>query len=137
MALLNREELLKKAVLRIKKVELGNDEFVFVRQMTGRERDHFERMIIRPVYDKKGKLDHMEQALEDFRAKLAVNSLCDEEGNLLLKPEDMDLLSQNMSAEHLDKICSVAQELSGISEKDKEELVKNSEVGQAGDSTSV
>lgn len=136
MANLNREALLEKEKLEIVKVDLGNDTFVFVRQMTGRDRDYFEQSLIKETKNKKGVVDGYEKSLEDFRAKLAVNSLCDEEGNLLLQLGDYAMLSKNMSAKRLEKIVNEAQKLNAISEEDKEALVKNSDAGQPGNSSS-
>jgi len=133
---LSRESLLKKEDLIIKKVDLGKDEFVFVRQMTGHERDTFEQSLIKKIKDNKGIVTAFEQSTEDFRAKLAVCTVCDEKGVLLLKSTDYELLSQRMSAARLEKIVNVAQKLNAISEEDKEELVKNSVVGPADNSPS-
>ena len=85
--------------------------------MTGREKDHFETSLL----DKK--LEKI--STEDFRAKLAVCSVCDKEGILILNPKDFAELSQNMGAKRLDIIITKAQKLNKISEKDKEEIVKN------------
>ena len=128
--LLNREALLKKQQFEIAKVELDNDDFVYVRQMSGREKEVFEQSIIRPIKDSEGKVIGYENVPEDFRAKLAVCTLCDEQGNTLLKPEDIPVLSQNMTAKTLEKIADKAQSLNKISEKEKEELEKNSVPGQ-------
>ena len=134
--LLSRESLLKKEDLIIKKVDLGKDEFVYVRQMTGHERDTFEQSLIKKIKDNKGIVTAFEQSTEDFRAKLAVCTVCDEKGVLLLKSTDYELLSQRMSAARLEKIINVAQKLNAISEEDKEELVKNFVAGPAGSSPS-
>lgn len=134
---LNKEALLKKEELQIVKVELDKDECVYVRQMTGRERDHFEQALIKHTRDSKGKITGYEQSLDDFRAKLAVNTVCDEQGNLLLGPKDYPLLSQNMSAARLEKIVNEAQKLNAISEEDKEELIKNSDADPVGNSNSA
>jgi len=131
---LNRDALLKKEELEVVKVDLSKDEFVYVRQMTGRERDIWERSLYR--MEKRGKTMESVSTLEDFRAKLAVCTLCDEEGKLLLKPTDVSMLSQNMSAAKLELIINEAQKLNKISEEDKEELIKNSEDGQAVSSSS-
>ena len=136
--LLNRESLLKKEVLEVVEVDLGDGTHVFVREMTGRERDTFEQslyFIDESQLDKKGN-PKMEKRLGDFRAKLAVCTICDAEGELILKSGDFEQLSMNMSASKLERIVDVAQPLSKISEKDKEELVKNSDAGQAGNSSS-
>lgn len=136
MTILSRESLLKKEDLTTVKVELGGGEFVFVRQMTGRERDTFEQSLIKKIKDGKGIVTAFEQSTEDFRAKLAVCTVCDEAGKLLLKPTDYPLLSESMSAARLEKIVNAAQKLNAISEEDKEALVKNSVVGPADNSTS-
>jgi hypothetical protein len=142
MGLLNRKKLLEKQKLEIVKVDLGKDVdsneeiFVYVKQMTGRERDTFERTLTKEKRDDKGKIKDYDQALEDFRAKLAVSTVCDEEGNLLLRPQDYPELSQNMSAARLEKIINKAQELNKISEDDKTALVKNSEAGLVDNSSS-
>jgi len=137
MTLLNRTSLLKKEEVQIVKVDLGNDEFVFVRQMSGRERDTFEQSILKEVKNEKGDVTGYDRSLVDFRAKLAVVTLCDEKGNSLLKPEDYEMLSLNMSARRLEKIVNEAQKLNAITEEDKENLVKNLGGDQVADSNSV
>lgn len=123
--LLNRDALLKKEELKKEKVDLGGGKFVYVRQMTGRERDRFEQSLLKEVKGPKGKVSY-EKSLEDFRAKLAVNTVCDEKGNNLLEPDDTETLSTHMSAAKLEKIVDAAQELNKITEEDKEAIVKNS-----------
>ena len=102
--------------------------------MTGRERDRFEQSLIKENKNVEG---GYEKSLEDFRAKLAVCTVSDEAGNLVLRPGDYETLSQNMSAARLERMINVAQKINKISEEDKENLVKNSEVGQADNSNSV
>ena len=132
---LSRDALLQKEELEVVQVDLGANECVFVRQMTGRERDRWERSLFREVKNDKGEVKS-ERAIDDFRAKLVVHCICDEEGKTLLQPEDYETLSQNMSARRLEKIINVAQKLNKISEEDKESLIKNSEAGLAGSSIS-
>ena len=136
MKLLSRKELLAKQPLQVVKVELDNDEFVYVRQMTGRERDRFELTLNKDVKDDKGNLVDVVQDYEDFRAKLAVQTICNEDGELILQPEDYPILSQHMGIQQLDKIVKAAQKLNKISQADKEALTKNSGGGQAADSSS-
>lgn len=126
--LLDRLSLLKKEEVEIVKVDLGKDEFVYVRQMSGRERDTFEQSLIKETKDNKGEVTGYDRSLVDFRAKLAVVTLCDESGKSLLQPSDYEMLSINMSARRLEKIVNEAQKLNAITEEDKENLVKNSEV---------
>jgi hypothetical protein len=134
--LLSREALLTKEKLEIVKVEFEDGDFVYVRQMTGHERDIFEQSLLKKNRDKKGVIIGYEQATEDFRAKLAVITVCDEKGDLLFEPNDYPILSHNISAKRLETIINKAQEINKISEEDKEALVKNLEVGQADNSNS-
>ena len=136
MGLLNRDALLKKEKLEVVKVDLGNNDFVFVKQMTGGERDKWEQSLLRPVKDGRGLVTGFESVTENFRAKLCVVTVCDEEGKLLLAPKDYITLSNSMGAAKLEKIVNAAQKLNAISEEDKEEIIKNSEVGQADNSNS-
>lgn len=138
--LLNREGLLKRANFEIEKVDLGTNEqgeeiFVYVRQMSGYERDLFEQSLLKPIKDK-GKLVGYDQSMEHFRAKLAVQTICDEKGENILRPDDYVTLSKNITAKMLETIVNVAQRLNKITEEDKEALVKNLEAGQADNSNS-
>lgn len=125
MGLLNRDSLIKREKLEVRKVDLGNGEFVYVREMTGRERDNFERSLMKEIRDKTGKLNDYETNIRDFRAKLAVCTVSDEKGDLILRPEDYNELSKNMRISKLEKIMEVAQEVNAISSQDREEMVKN------------
>ena len=135
MSFLNRDQLLKREKLTVEKVEFDNGDHIFVRAMYGGERDAFEASLLRETTDTKGDIAY-KYASEDFRAKLAVHTVCNEEGKNIFKPNDTITISKNMSAARLDLIVEVAQRLSKITEKDKEALVKNLEGGQSGDSTS-
>jgi len=128
---LSRSDLLQKEELDKVKVELDKGQFIYVRQMTGRERDLFERSLY--SFDKDNKIT---TRLADFRAKLAVVTVCDEKGKAIFLPEDYNTLSQNMSAARLEKIVDAAQKLNAITEADKEALVKNLDVGLADNSNS-
>ena len=131
MKLLSREQLLTNENLDVTKIEFEKGEGVYVRQMTGRERDTFEQSII--SFDKKG---NVERKTQDFRAKLAVCTVCDAEGDLLFKPEDAEMLSMNISAARLEEIVKVAQKINGMSSEDVEELTKKSKGGRTASSTS-
>ena len=134
--LLDRKALLSKEKLDIEKVDLGNDRIVYVKQMTGVERDKFEKSLLKEKTDKKGVIVGFDQATDNFRAKLAVCTVCDAEGNLLLQPEDAERLGQVMSAYTLEKIVNAAQKINAISAEDKEEIVKNSVTAQDDNSSS-
>jgi len=134
MGLLSRDQLLKKEQLQRVQVLLGDDSFVFVRQLSGKERDEFERSLIREVI-KDGEIV-AETNVENFKAKLAVFVLCDEQGESILLPTDYEAFSRSISAAKLEMIINLAQELNRISDKDKAEMVKNFEAVQSGNSIS-
>lgn len=134
MGLLNRNQLLTKETLKIEKVMLNEEDYVFVRQMTGFERDAWEQTMGK--FQKVGKKTEYVSTLENFRSKLAVNTVCDEDGNLILTPADVDDFGKSISAEKLERIIEVAQRLNKISEEDKEELTKNSEADLHANSSS-
>jgi hypothetical protein len=136
MGLLNKELLLKKQQLKIEKVDLGDGDFIFVKEMTGHEKDLFEQSLRKKSVDHNGD-EVYEQALEEFRAKFAVNVICDKDGKLLLEQSDYLKLSKNIGAATLEIIAEAGKKLNKISEKDKESLIKNSEAAQSGDSTSA
>ena len=137
MPLLTREDLLKKEKLQIVKIDLGNGEFVYVKQMTAKERDRFENSILKPVKNKEGEVIDYQRSLEDFRAKLAVFSICDKDGNLILKSTDYMTLSENISAAKLEKIVNVIQKINVMTEDDRENLLKSSVSGRKDNSTSA
>jgi hypothetical protein len=134
--LLNREMLLQRDELQIEKVELTKG-YVYVREMTGKEKDTWEKSLMKqkPSGNKNRPIDY-EVDIEGFRAKLAVVTVCDADGVLLFKPQDVQTLNSMMSAGNLDKIITVAQRLNRISEEDKEEILKNSEAVQENSSSS-
>ena len=136
MDILTREQLLAKEELKRERVDFEDGKgSVFVRMMTGRERDRFEQSLMREETDKKGRVTY-KRALEDFRAKLAVNTVCDETGKNIFQPQDYDELSQNMGAARLKQIADAAGRLNKITEEEGEDLVKNSESGQNESDTS-
>lgn len=136
MGFLNREALLTKQELQIAQVDLGKGDFVFVREMTGRGRDQFEQSLLEEITDAKGNVTY-KRRLDDFRAKLAVNTVCTQDGIAVFEPGDYATLSKNIGASRLERIVNKAQEINGITEKDKDAMVKNSEGGQTGEVTSV
>lgn len=101
----------------------------YVRGMTGHERDKFESSII----EMKGKSQILH--LNDIRAKLASQTICDEKGNKLFTEADIKALS-GKSAAALQRIFEVAQRLSGIGNDDIKELTEGFEENPFGDSAS-
>jgi hypothetical protein len=136
MGFLKKENLLTKQVLKTEKVEFENGDYVFVREMTGKDRDNFENSIMKARKDSKGNIQGYDQVLENFRSKLAVTTLCDENGDLMFTPRDADKLSECISIAYLEKIVEVSSTLNKITPKDKEDLLKNSDAAPDGSSNS-
>lgn len=82
--------------------------------MSARERDLFEVSIV----------GNKAKDLLNIRARLAVLTLCDEQGNLIFTPEDATELGKK-SAKALDTVLPVIKRLNGMSEDDIEELKKS------------
>ena len=88
--ILNREDILKVKDIQIEKVsvpEWGGE--VFVKGMTGAERDRFEAGVISFGAKSKEKID-----MRDLRAKLCSQTICDEDGKKLFTPADVKELSE-------------------------------------------
>ena len=93
---------------------------VYVKGMTGTERDAFETSIVQ----QRG--DNPTVNMSNIRAKLAAQTICDEDGKCLFTKTDVKLLGKK-SALALDRVFSVAQRLSGISGDDVEVLAEGLE----------
>jgi hypothetical protein len=87
---------------------------VYVRTMTGAERDAFEKQWAG------GKVP------DNVRAGLVAKTVVDESGTRLFKDSDVTNLGAK-SALVLDRLFDVAQKLNGLSKRDVEVLEKNSE----------
>lgn len=117
MAALTKDEVLKKQDARkwerVEVPEWGGA--VYVRVMTANERD-----IISDMFKK---------SMRGYRATLAAMTLCDENGIDLFDnatPEEIRLLGEK-SGQAIDRIVTVAQRLSGLTEESVKEAEKNSE----------
>ncbi len=102
---------------------------VRVRTLSGSERDAFEESI---VETRKGE---RKVKMQNARAKLVALACIDKDGQLLFSANDVRELGQK-SSKALDRVFIAASKLSGISDDDVEELVKNSETGPADGPTS-
>jgi hypothetical protein len=97
-------------------------ESVNVRELTGAQRDEWEKSMI----DLEGKKHKI--TIDNARAKLISLSVVDDKGELLFTERDIEQIGQGGSGA-ISKIYDVAASLSGISDEDVEELVKNSGSG--------
>jgi len=95
--------------------EWGGD--VYVRGMSGEARDKFEMLILQTNGKSK------KANTENFRAKLASMTVCDENGDLLFTEDDVKELAKK-SAAALQRIFIVAQRLSRIGNEDVKELAE-------------
>lgn len=128
MAILTRDAILQAKDLPKELVavpEWGGE--VYVRALTGAERDSFEQSML----EQKGKSSKMN--LKNVRAKLVALTVVDEDEKRLFSDDDVKFLG-NKSAAALNRIFEVAQRLSGLRPEDVEELTKNSESDQSEDS---
>jgi hypothetical protein len=85
---------------------------VFVRTMSGSERDRFEAA-------------HLKNPERDFRARLAVACVCDEQGQPLFAEADIPSLG-GKSSSALTRIFEAASKLNRMSKEDYEDLGKGS-----------
>ena len=114
---------------------------VIVQGLTSRQRDLFEASIQkrRPG----GKKRHKDQQetedridLDNFRAKLVVRCVVDEQGSRIFGDQDIETLGAK-SAQAVSRLFDVAQRLCGMSNEDVEELAGNSGETTGGGSSSA
>ena len=126
---LDRSSILSVSDLRIEKVEVPEwGGCVYIKSLSGKERDAFEAS----MFEGRGK--NRKENLANLRARLLVRVLVDKSGKRIFQESDANALG-NKNAQALDRCFTKARELSGMTEEDVEEMVKNSEEAQ-GDSTS-
>ena len=124
--LLTKEDVFKAKDLIIEKMDLPEwGGYLFIRVISGRERDQFEKS----VQNKKGEIE-----FTNFRSRFAALVLCDDEGNRIFQEVDIAELSKKSSAA-LDRILDKGMKINGMKQEDVEDLVKNSSKGQSDDST--
>ena len=115
----------------IEDVELEIPEWggsVFVRTMTGAERDAFESSMVGAG----GVADR----LVNLRARFAVLVCCDADGKRIFGQDEASVPLGKKSASALDRIWEAGQSLNRMSDDSIEEAEKNSGSGQSDDSGS-
>lgn len=131
MALLTKQEILNAQDRKTEDVDVPEwGGTLRLRCLSGAERDAFEASLTKGE-GKNRKLD-----LVNVRARLVALSAVDESGGRLFDDNEVALLGAK-SAAALDRAYAVAQRLSGLTDKDVEQLEKNSAAGSAGASPSV
>lgn len=126
MSLLDRAAII--AANDLKREEVDVPEWggtVVVRELTAKERDTFFEWV-----RKNG-----DNAFSDFRVRAVRLSLIDEQGNHLFDEADEPGLASKSTAV-IDRLFEAASRLSGLQQKDVEEIGKNSPATPAGGSSS-
>ncbi len=126
---LTRDAILAQKTLRQETVDVPEwGGTVIVQELTGKERDAFEASCVQ----KKGTRS-FEMTFANIRARLIVRAVRAADGARLFADTDVDALGE-LSAQALNRLFAVAQRLSGMTEADVEDLVKNSASGPSGSS---
>lgn len=97
---------------------------VYVRTLSGTERDAFEASLVKVVG--KGKNRTTERDATNFTAKLAALCICDEQGKRLFTNSQIVELGKKSSAA-LSRVVAVAMELNGVTDEAVESAEGNSE----------
>lgn len=127
---LSRDQILEAKDLETREVDVPEwGGTVLVRALSGTDRDAYEASLVQI----RGK--QQVPNLANIRAKLVARAVVDEDGNRLFSDADIKALGQK-SAAALSRVFTVAAEMSGLDEKDIEEIEGNSDAAQSGASTS-
>jgi hypothetical protein len=127
--LLDRKAILGASDLVIEKVEVPEwGGYVYVRSLSGMERDAFEGSLV----SKDGKNT---VKFDNIRAKLVCKTACDETGKRLFTDADVAELTRK-SASALQRLFETAQRLSGISDTAVQEATSELKNAQPEDSPS-
>lgn len=140
MATITKEQLLAKDDLKIEQVP-GLEPKVFVKQMSAHEHSVYTRMLSSevPILGGDGKPTGQmkpEMDMEDWPSKLAACTICNEQGDLLLDPQDWKVLAQNKKGAFIDAVATAASGLNKMAGADQEAKVKNSAASRKGSSSS-
>lgn len=123
--LLTKEKILSAQDSSLEKVDvLEWGGHVFIRTMSGTERDQFENESYNVTPAGPGKKPTVTMNRENFRARLLVRCVADESGQSLFTRKDIEALGKK-SAKALDRLYDVAQRVNGLTPEDVEELTKN------------
>lgn len=118
---LNKEQIV--GASKLERVELEIPEWggtVFIAEMTGRQRDAWEASIVE-IDEKTSETRHNRI---NFRAKLAIRVVVDENGVSVFGDDDIELVGK-LSSAALDRVFEAAQKINKITPDDIEELGGN------------
>lgn len=119
-----REQILNSNDLPREKIVVKEwaEDALYVRALTAAERDDFEASCLEEKKEKGKTVAKVN--MQNLRAKLVARSLVDETGNRVFGDEDIALLGKK-SAAVVNRLFEIAQRLSGLTEDDVDELIKN------------
>ena len=121
--MLTRDDILQADDLERRLVEVPEwGGSVWVRALRGDEYDEFQASIL------EGKGTNRQVNVRNLRAKLVVRAVVNEEGERLFDDADFEKVGKKSSAA-LNRLFTVAQELSAVDGDEVEALVGNSETG--------
>ena len=110
-----------------------------VRGLSGLERDRFEQAI----FDNQQRRERARKKAGakpvpaiPFRLALVVRAIVDEDGQRLFKDDEYTQVGERLPAEVTERVFDTARRLSGMSDKDAEELEGNSDETDGDDSPS-
>ena len=116
----NRDSILESKTHKMEQIDVPEwSGVVFVRTMSGEERDDFEASLV----DAAG--PDQKKNFRNLRARLLVKTIVDENGNRLFSDADAVPLGRQ-SAVILDRVFSISQRLNSLGQQDIEKLTKNS-----------
>ena len=116
MKLLSKESILSADDLPRREVEVPEwGGSIFVRTMTGADRDEFEASLFS---------DDDKRTFENMRARLASLTMVDKDGTRLFGADDIKSLGRKSSTA-LDRVFTAAKELNSMAEGDIEDFEKN------------
>ena len=117
----------RKKVLKIEKVQLDEETYVCVRELTARERDLIEQKAYKT--NPKGASDDdlgFSVDLLLFRKLSIIYSLCDDDGKAIITEKDWDSFMDSLSTEEYNKIWVQVSEINKLlSAKETADLAKN------------
>lgn len=130
MAVLTRDAILQREDMRPELVDVPEwGGSVYVRPLTGFEREQFEKSLVPESPNGKAgrrrrKSADVTAAMGTVRARLCALCIVDKDGTRLFTDEDIEALG-NKSAAATSRIFDRAAELSGIMEKDVDDLAES------------
>jgi hypothetical protein len=125
--MITRENFLSRKPRKIEKVEIEElNDHVFVRSLSGAERDAWEdaNLVRERGTGKRRNEVRFDVRVQNSKAHLITISLCDESGNRLLTDDDVQAVGDQPST-IVNKIADVCMRISGITQEDLEDNVKN------------